>query len=94
MQHSGNGHGPHAAGHGGERRRHALDVAKVHVPHHVEGLVRRLRAEFPEAPLVFYTYYNLVFANGVDAYVAAAAAARARCSATSAAARSKTPALA
>ena len=38
-------------------------------------LVRCLRAEFPEAPLVFYTYYNLVFANGVDAYVAAAAAA-------------------
>ena len=38
-------------------------------------LVRRLRAEFPEAPLVFYTYYNLVFANGVNAYVRAAAAA-------------------
>lgn len=38
-------------------------------------LVRRLRAEFPAAPIVFYTYYNLVFANGVDAYVRAAAAA-------------------
>lgn len=38
-------------------------------------LVRRLRAEFPAAPLVFYTYYNLVFANGVDAYVRAATAA-------------------
>lgn len=38
-------------------------------------LVRRLRAEFPAAPLVFYTYYNLVFANGVDAYVRAAVAA-------------------
>ena len=38
-------------------------------------LVRRLRAEFPEAPLVFYTYYNLVFANGVEAYVKAAVAA-------------------
>ena len=38
-------------------------------------LVRRLRAEFPDAPLVFYTYYNLVFANGVNAYVRAAAAA-------------------
>jgi len=38
-------------------------------------LVRRLRAEFPAAPLVFYTYYNLVFANGVDAYVRAAQAA-------------------
>jgi len=31
-------------------------------------LVRRIRA-FSQAPLVFYTYYNLVFANGVDAYV-------------------------
>ncbi len=38
-------------------------------------LVRRIRAEFPAAPLVFYTYYNLVFANGVDASVAAAKAA-------------------
>ena len=31
-------------------------------------LVRRIR-EFSETPIVFYTYYNLVFANGVDAYV-------------------------
>lgn len=38
-------------------------------------LVRRIRAAFPDAPLVFYTYYNLVFANGVDAYVRAAVAA-------------------
>lgn len=38
-------------------------------------LVRRLRAEFPEVPVVFYTYYNLVFANGVEAYVKAAKAA-------------------
>jgi len=37
-------------------------------------LVRRIRA-FSEVPIVFYTYYNLVFANGVDAYVAAARAA-------------------
>ena len=37
-------------------------------------LVRRLRAE-SEVPIVFYTYYNLVFANGVEAYVRAAAAA-------------------
>ncbi|MCF7689063.1 MAG: tryptophan synthase subunit alpha [Cephaloticoccus sp.] len=37
-------------------------------------LVRRIR-EFSEVPIVFYTYYNLVFANGVDAYVAAARAA-------------------
>jgi tryptophan synthase alpha chain len=38
-------------------------------------LVRRLRAEFPDAPIVFYTYYNLVFANGVDAYIRTARAA-------------------
>lgn len=35
-------------------------------------LVSRLRAEFPEIPIVFYTYYNLVFAPGIDAYVRAA----------------------
>lgn len=34
-------------------------------------LVRRIR-EFSEVPIVFYTYYNLVFANGIDAYVRAA----------------------
>jgi tryptophan synthase alpha chain len=34
-------------------------------------LVRRLRAA-SEVPIVFYTYYNLVFANGVDASVRAA----------------------
>ncbi len=37
-------------------------------------LVRRIR-EFSQAPIVFYTYYNLVFANGVDAYVRAAKSA-------------------
>src|SRR5207237_758754 len=37
-------------------------------------LVKRIR-EFSEAPIVFYTYYNLVFSNGVDAYVKAAKAA-------------------
>ncbi|MEY4686998.1 MAG: hypothetical protein RIR76_1021 [Verrucomicrobiota bacterium] len=37
-------------------------------------LVRRIRS-FSEAPIVFYTYYNLVFANGVDAYVRDARAA-------------------
>lgn len=31
-------------------------------------LVARIRL-FSQAPIVFYTYYNLVFANGVDAYV-------------------------
>jgi tryptophan synthase alpha chain len=34
-------------------------------------LVRRIR-EFSQVPIVFYTYYNLVFANGVEAYVRAA----------------------
>jgi len=34
-------------------------------------LVRRLR-ETSQVPIVFYTYYNLVFSNGVDAYVRAA----------------------
>jgi tryptophan synthase alpha chain len=37
-------------------------------------LVKRIR-EFSEVPIVFYTYYNLVFANGVEAYVRAAKAA-------------------
>ncbi len=37
-------------------------------------LVRRVRA-FTEIPIVFYTYYNLVFSNGVDAYVSLARAA-------------------
>lgn len=37
-------------------------------------LVKRIR-EFSQAPIVFYTYYNLVFANGVDAYVRDARAA-------------------
>lgn len=37
-------------------------------------LVRRIR-EFSEVPVVFYTYYNLVFTNGVESYVRAAKAA-------------------
>ncbi len=41
----------------------------------VNELVRALRAEFPEAPLVFYTYYNLVFSNGTERYVREAKAA-------------------
>lgn len=36
-------------------------------------LVRQVRA-FSSVPIVFYTYYNLVFAHGVDAYVQAAQA--------------------
>jgi len=35
-------------------------------------LVRRIREFAPSTPLVFYTYYNLVFSNGVEAYVRAA----------------------
>jgi tryptophan synthase alpha chain len=37
-------------------------------------LVRHLR-EKSEVPIVFYTYYNLVFSNGVEAYVREARAA-------------------
>ncbi len=40
----------------------------------VFALVRRIR-EFSAAPIVFYTYYNLVFAHGVEAYVRDAGAA-------------------
>lgn len=34
-------------------------------------LVRKIR-EFSEVPIVFYTYYNLVFSNGTEGYVGAA----------------------
>lgn len=37
-------------------------------------LVRRVR-EFSQAPIVFYTYYNLVFAHGIEASVQTAKAA-------------------
>lgn len=37
-------------------------------------LVQRIR-EHSQVPVVFYTYYNLVFSNGVEAYVRAAKAA-------------------
>jgi len=37
-------------------------------------LVRLIR-EASEVPIVFYAYYNLVFANGIDAYVRAAKSA-------------------
>jgi tryptophan synthase alpha chain len=40
----------------------------------VLDLVRRIR-ESSDVPIVFYTYYNLVFSNGVDAYIGAARAA-------------------
>jgi len=38
-------------------------------------LVRALRANHPDTPIIFYTYYNLVFTHGVDAYIRAARAA-------------------
>lgn len=34
-------------------------------------LVRRIR-EFSEVPIVFYTYYNLIFAHGIEDYIRAA----------------------
>ncbi len=37
----------------------------------VFDLVRKIR-ETSQVPIVFYTYYNLVFSNGVEAYVRAA----------------------
>ncbi len=41
----------------------------------VFALVRALRGDHPDVPIVFYTYYNVVFARGVDAYVRTAKAA-------------------
>lgn len=38
----------------------------------VFALVRKIRAENDEVPIVFYTYYNLMFSNGLDAYIAEA----------------------
>jgi tryptophan synthase alpha chain len=38
----------------------------------VFDLVRALRSDHPGTPIIFYTYYNLVFTHGVDAYVRAA----------------------
>jgi tryptophan synthase alpha chain len=40
-------------------------------PARVFDLVRAIRRE-SQVPVVFYTYFNLVFANGVEAYVASA----------------------
>jgi len=37
----------------------------------VLDLVREIR-RFSQVPIVFYTYYNLVFANGIEGYVCAA----------------------
>lgn len=41
----------------------------------VFDLVRALRSDHPDIPIVFYTYYNVVFAHGVEAYVRSAEAA-------------------
>jgi tryptophan synthase alpha chain len=41
----------------------------------VFDIARTLRAEFPEKPIIFYTYYNLVFAKGIEAYAQMAAEA-------------------
>ncbi|MDQ8198148.1 tryptophan synthase subunit alpha [Pelagicoccus enzymogenes] len=38
-------------------------------------LVRNIRKENDEVPIVFYTYYNLMFSNGLDQYIADAKAA-------------------
>ncbi|MEM9161111.1 MAG: tryptophan synthase subunit alpha [Verrucomicrobiota bacterium] len=35
-------------------------------------LARAIRKEDAETPIVFYTYYNLMFSNGLDAYIATA----------------------
>ena len=43
-------------------------------PERVFDLVRAIR-RFSEIPIVLYTYYNLVFTNGVDAFVRSAKAA-------------------
>lgn len=35
----------------------------------VFSLVRKIREENDTVPIVFYTYYNLMFSNGLDAYI-------------------------
>jgi len=44
-------------------------------PEAVLGLVRTLRAEFPAVPIVFYVYYNMIYAPGVENFCRRAAAA-------------------
>ena len=44
-------------------------------PATVLQLVRALRAEFPAAPIVFYVYYNMIYAPGVENFCRRAAAA-------------------
>ncbi len=43
--------------------------------HKVLELVKALRAEFPEPPIVLYTYYNLVYSQGEQTYAERARAA-------------------
>ncbi len=40
----------------------------------VLALVQKLRAEFPAVPIVFYVYYNMIYAPGVDDFCRRAAA--------------------
>ena len=51
----------------------ALESGSTHDS--VFELVEKIRAYAPELPLIFYTYYNLVFSQGVEAYVKRAKAA-------------------
>jgi tryptophan synthase alpha chain len=50
------------------------DILEIGVPERVLALVTELR-KTTDVPIVFYTYYNLVFAHGVRAYVDKAKAA-------------------
>lgn len=43
----------------------ALENGMTHA--HLLELIKALRAEAPELPIVLYTYYNLVFASGLEA---------------------------
>ena len=45
----------------------ALESGATHAS--IFGLVERLRDYAPNLPIVFYTYYNLVFSQGEEAYV-------------------------
>ncbi len=44
-------------------------------PEAVWELVHKLRAEFPPVPIVFYVYYNMIYAPGVENFCRRAAAA-------------------
>ncbi len=44
-------------------------------PEAVFALVRQLRADFPDAPIVFYAYYNMIYSPGVEHFCRRARAA-------------------